>query len=346
MINLSNYKYIFGPCSFESLDQTKDTFLKIRDQFDGMFLFRAGSWKPRTRPGGFEGVGELALECMNTLHKSFIGFDWGTEVATPEQVTLALKYNPSFLWIGARTTSDPFAIEALAKALQNVEIPILVKNPIAQDIGLWTGAIERLLRWNCCNIGLIFRGVTANSYSMYRNEPVWDMALEMQNKFPDCPMFIDPSHIAGKKDLLHQVLIAAKQCGFNRFMIESHNNPSCAITDAKQQISPSELYDLIYNINNSDTESLSRIINELRKDIKITDINIFKLLHERFTIAKEIAKNKKVLSADIEQPGQKDIVRQRYIEFAETYGMDEEFADDLFELIHKYSCKVQLEETE
>jgi chorismate mutase len=285
---------IAGPCSVETKDQFFETATELKALCRPDYI-RGGVWKPRTRPGSFEGLGEIALEWMTewrALHKVPIAI----EVATKEQVKLALEYDVDLLWIGARTTVNPFSVQEIANELAGTLKPVYVKNPLNSDISLWIGAVERLEKSNIKNIGLIHRGFNVVGNTLYRNPPMWHLALEMKNKFPDLNFICDPSHIGGRSELIYDISQNSLNLDYNGLMIESHRDPTNAWSDAQQQLTPIELkavldeldfeiYEKIDNrtnvLNNAGISQLSLIDNELvyliLKRKEIAD----QLLHER-----------------------------------------------------------------
>ena len=224
---------IAGPCSAETEEQVMTTATQLAEK--GCYIFRAGVWKPRTKPGGFEGHGEPALQWMDQARKE-TKMLMGTEVATPEHVELAMKYNMDVLWIGARTSANPFAMQSLADALKGIDIPVLVKNPVNPDLELWIGAMERLNASGVKKIGAIHRGFSSYEKTIYRNLPMWQIPIELRRRIPDLPICCDPSHMGGKRELVAPLCQQAMDLGFDGLMVESHCDPDKAWSDAKQQV--------------------------------------------------------------------------------------------------------------
>ena len=229
---------IAGPCSAETEEQVMTTATGLARE--GIHVFRAGIWKPRTHPGSFEGVGSEGLRWMKRVQKE-LGMKVGTEVASAKHVYECLKYGLDYLWIGARTTANPFLMQELADALQGTDIPILVKNPVNTDIDLWIGALERLYGAGIRKLGVIHRGFSSLEKTAYRNAPGWQIAIELRSRFPELPFFADPSHMGGSRDFLAEISQRAMDLGLEGLMIESHCDPSCALSDAKQQLTPDAL---------------------------------------------------------------------------------------------------------
>jgi chorismate mutase len=234
--------YIAGPCSAESEDQLMQTALALKGQ--GIIAMRGGIWKPRTRPGTFEGVGAVGLKWLKDAGNA-ANLPVTTEVAVPEHVEQCLKHGIDILWIGARTTSNPFAVQSLADALKGVDVPVLVKNPINPDIELWDGAVERLAQAGIKKLGVIHRGFSTYEKTVFRNQPIWRIPIEMRRRRPGIPMLCDPSHICGNTELLFSVAQNAMDLLFDGLMIEAHINPPAALSDAKQQVTPDEYHRLI-----------------------------------------------------------------------------------------------------
>ena len=250
---LGNQPFIIaGPCSAETERQTLDTACRLAE--NGIRLFRAGIWKPRTKPGCFEGIGAEGLKWLQKV-KQQTGMLVSTEVATPQHVRQALDYGLDFIWIGARTTSNPFAVQEIADSLAGHDIPVLVKNPISPDIALWTGAIERLYNAGIKRLGAIHRGFTSYNRHLYRNTPYWEIPIELKMQMPQLTMICDPSHIGGKRELVADLCIQAMELRFNGLIIESHINPDEAWSDAGQQITPDELKYIISHITEKNSKT-------------------------------------------------------------------------------------------
>ncbi len=266
---------IAGPCSAETEEQVLNTAKALAQK--GCRLFRAGVWKPRTKPGGFEGNGEVALKWLQQVKES-TGMLVGTEVATPEHVKLCLKYGLDMLWIGARTTANPFAMQSLADSLQGVELPILVKNPVSPDLELWIGAMQRLNQAGIRRLAAIHRGFSSYDNKLYRNNPTWQIPLELRRRIPELPIICDPSHIGGKRELIAPLCQQAMDLGFDGLIIESHCTPDKAWSDAAQQVTPDVLnYILSLLIIRDEHQQIDEIV-DLRQQIDDLDHQMMELL--------------------------------------------------------------------
>jgi len=272
---------IAGPCSAETEEQVLNTAKSLAQK--GCHLFRAGVWKPRTKPGGFEGNGEMALKWLQQVKES-TRMLVGTEVATPEHVELCLKYGLDMLWIGARTTANPFAMQSLADSLQGVNVPILVKNPVSPDLELWIGAMQRLNQAGIRRLAAIHRGFSSYDNKLYRNNPTWQIPLELRRRIPELPIICDPSHIGGKRELIAPLCQQAMDLGFDGLIIESHCNPDKAWSDAAQQITPDVLsYILSLLIIRDEHQQIDEIV-DLRQQIDDLDHQMMELLAKRMRV--------------------------------------------------------------
>ncbi|MCF0160606.1 MAG: bifunctional 3-deoxy-7-phosphoheptulonate synthase/chorismate mutase type II [Bacteroidaceae bacterium] len=331
---------IAGPCSAETEDQVLTTAYSLAAK--GIKIFRAGIWKPRTKPGGFEGIGEQGIPWMETVKKE-TGMLITTEVATPRHVEQALKHGFDLLWIGARTSANPFAVQELADALKGVDIPILVKNPVNPDLELWIGAMERLNNAGITRLGAIHRGFSSYDKTMYRNLPQWHIPIELRRRFPELPIFCDPSHIGGKRELVAPLCQQAMDLNFDGLIVESHCNPDAAWSDSKQQVSP-EILDYILNLlvirtEKQSTESLA----ELRKQIDECDNMIIDILSKRMRVAREIGMFKKEHNMTILQSGRyAEILEKRGAQGA-LCGISSSCVKTIFEAIHEESVHQQME---
>ena len=336
---------IAGPCSAESEEQVMETAKGLRDM--GINVFRAGIWKPRTHPGCFEGVGSEGLRWMQKAKKEY-GLKIATEVASEKHVFECLKFGVDLVWIGARTTANPFLVQEIADALKDTDIPVLVKNPANPDLDLWIGALERLNRAGIKKLGIIHRGFSTFDKIQYRNDPQWQVAIELRNRFPELPFFVDPSHMAGCKDYIREISQRSLDLGFEGLMIESHCNPSVALSDSRQQLTPAELSDLLYNqITVKDKDSDSPIwkenIDQLRAKIDIIDENILYALGSRMKISRKIGEFKRDSNIAILQTSRWDAVLAKVIEKGGEYGLTEDFIKAVFNAIHEASVEVQNE---
>ncbi|WP_109829805.1 chorismate mutase [Reichenbachiella versicolor] len=334
---------IGGPCSAESEEQVCATAKLIKEHTDIQIL-RSGIWKPRTRPGSFEGIGVKGLQWLNKA-KEETGLLTATEVATPEHVELALKYEIDILWVGARTTVNPFSVQAVADALKGVDVPVLVKNPINPDLALWIGALERINGAGVTKLGGIHRGFSAATGSKYRNDPTWSIAIELKRLIPDLPIVCDPSHIAGNRDLIEPITQKAFDLQMEGVMIESHLDPDNALSDAKQQITPQRLGEILNDVvirhGESDNTDFEIKLKELRSDIDKIDAELIETLAQRMKIAEKIAEHKKDNEITILQPGRYDEIMENRVAQGKKVDLKESFVHDLYELIHDNSIKRQ-----
>lgn len=331
---------IAGPCSAETEEQVMSSAKQLAEK--GIKMFRAGIWKPRTKPGGFEGVGVEGLSWLKEVKKE-TGMYVSTEVATAKHVYESLKAGMDFLWIGARTTANPFAVQEIADALKGVDIPILVKNPVNPDLELWIGALERINSAGLKRLAVIHRGFSSYDKKIYRNLPQWHIPIELRRRIPNLPIICDPSHIGGKRELIAPLSQQAMDLGFNGLIIESHCNPDNAWSDAAQQVTP-DVLDYILNLlvirkETQTTENLS----ELRKQIDECDNNIIQELSKRMRIAREIGTFKKEHDMTILQTGRYNEILDKRGSQGSLCGMDAEFIKRVFEAIHEESVRQQME---
>lgn len=331
---------IAGPCSAESREQVLNTATSLAAK--GVKIFRAGIWKPRTKPGGFEGVGAVGLPWLKEV-KQTTGMLTATEVATPYHVFEAIKAGIDILWIGARTVANPFAMQELADSLKGTDIPVLIKNPVNPDLELWIGAIERIYRVGITNIGVIHRGFSSYEKKLYRNIPLWHIPIELKRRYPNLTVFCDPSHIGGKRELVAPIAQQALDLNFEGLIIESHCNPDCALSDAAQQITP-EVLDYTLNMlvireNGQTTEN----INVLRKQIDEIDEQLLTILAKRMRISKEIGTYKKEHNMPILQSGRYNDILENRAKQGEAMNLSAEFVTEIMKAIHEESVKVQME---
>lgn len=331
---------IAGPCSAETEEQVVTTAKQLSEK--GCHLFRAGIWKPRTKPGGFEGKGDEALPWLANVKKE-TGMLVSTEVATPEHVEKALQHGIDFLWVGARTTANPFAMQALADSLRGVDIPVLVKNPVNPDLELWIGALERLNQAGVKRLGAIHRGFSSYDKKIYRNLPMWQIPIELRRRYPTLPLICDPSHISGRRDLIAPLCQQAMDLGFDGLLVESHCNPDEAWSDAMQQITP-EVLDYILSLLVIRDETLTTEgITQLRHQIDELDNQLMELLAKRMRVCREIGQYKKEHNMTVLQTQRyKEILDKRGAQGA-MCGMSAEFAAKIFEHIHEESVRQQME---
>lgn len=328
---------IAGPCSAESEDQVINIAREIQDVAD---VFRAGIWKPRTHPNSFEGVGKKGLKWLYRIKKE-TSLKVATEVATPKHVEDCLKSEIDILWIGARTTVNPFYVQEIARALKGTNMPVFVKNPIHADLGLWIGAFERLNKSGLNNLSAIHRGFYSSQTSVFRNDPKWEMVIKLRKERKDIPIICDPSHIAGDSKLIEDISQMAMDINLDGLMIETHNNPSSAMSDNKQQITPELFKKIIKGLIIRDPKlNNDRFILELknlRNKIDCFDSDIIELLKKRKDIVEEIGifkKNNKLTIFQLERLY--EILKTRTNQ-ASKLGLDVEMIEEVFELIHKYS---------
>jgi len=333
---------IAGPCSAESEQQVFETAKALKA--GGVEVLRAGIWKPRTRPNSFEGVGAVGLQWMQRVQRE-LGMKVSTEVANVKHAYEALKAGVDMLWIGARTTANPFAVQELADALKGTDIPVLVKNPVNPDVELWMGALERLNLAGLKKIGVIHRGFSTYGKSKYRNVPQWQLPIEIKRRFPEMLMICDPSHISGKREYIHEIAQQAMDLGFDGLMVESHICPELALSDAAQQLTPVALNDMLNKliIREVDTENLEykENMDELRARIDLIDNDLLDLLARRMEVSDEIGMYKKQNNITILQPGRWDKILQKVFDKGGDKGLDNEFLEKVFKAIHQASIDRQ-----
>ncbi|KIA90774.1 chorismate mutase [Kaistella jeonii] len=333
---------IAGPCSAESESQMLETARRIKESGAEVPIFRAGIWKPRTKPNGFEGVGTIGLGWLKKVKQEY-GFKTATEVANAHHVAAALEADVDILWIGARSTVNPFTVQEIAEALKGTEKPVLVKNPVNPDLALWIGALERLLGQDVKNLGVIHRGFSTYQKTKYRNIPNWQIALDFKNQYPNIPMLVDPSHICGNRTGLAGIAQEAMNVGYEGMIIESHCNPDEAWSDASQQITPEVLAELIGNlqIRNSDISVFDDEMGRHRTLISDLDFNLIELLSQRMKISEKIGTLKKDNSIAIFQPERWKVITEYANQKADETGMSPEFIEKVFKAIHEESIEVQ-----
>ena len=335
---------IAGPCSAETEEQVMET-AKGLSEF-GIHVYRAGIWKPRTHPGSFEGVGTPGLKWLRKVKETY-GMKVCTEVASEKHVRECIKYGVDIVWIGARTSANPFLMQEIADALEGTDIPVLVKNPVNPDIDLWVGALERLNRAGIKKLGVIHRGFSTSAPILYRNDPGWKLAIEMRTRYPQMAFFADPSHMAGDRRYLLELSQRAMDLGLDGLMVESHFNPACALSDAKQQLTPSDLQTLLESLvireNTSDNEAYRDGIEALRARIDVIDDNLLKLLADRMEVSRKIGRYKKEHNVAIIQAGRWDSLLAAMVERAREKGISEEAITAIMNAIHDESVKVQNE---
>ena len=336
---------VAGPCSAESEEQVMETAKGLKEM--GINVFRAGIWKPRTHPGCFEGVGAVGLKWLQRIQKEY-GLKVATEVAGEKHVVECLKHGVDMVWLGARTTANPFLVQEIADSLKGTDIPVLVKNPVNADLDLWIGALERLSRAGIKKLGVIHRGFSTFDKIKYRNDPQWQVAIELRSRYPELPFFVDPSHMGGSRDYIQEISQRSLDLGFEGLMIESHCNPSVALSDSKQQLTPDELRDLLYNQvvvrdKDSDAPEWKENIDQLRAKIDVIDENIVYALGSRMNVSRKIGEYKKENNIAIIQTARWDKVFSKVLEKGKDYGLTEKFLSDVFTAIHEASVEVQNE---
>ena len=333
---------IAGPCSAESEIQMLETAKRIKESGAPVPVFRAGIWKPRTKPNGFEGVGVIGLNWLKKVKDEY-GFKTATEVANAHHVDAALKADVDILWIGARSTVNPFTVQEIAEALKGTDKPVLVKNPVNPDLALWVGALERLLGQNITNLGVIHRGFSTYQKTKYRNVPHWQIALDFKNQFPNVPVIVDPSHICGNRTGLAGVAQEALNVGYEGMMIETHRNPDEAWSDASQQITPEVLAELVGNLQlrTSDISAFEGEMGRHRTLISDLDFQLIELLGQRMKISEKIGNLKKENNIAIFQPERWKVITEYANQKADESGMSAEFIEKVFKAIHEESIEVQ-----
>ena len=331
---------ISGPCSAETEEQMMITAQQLADE--GITIFRAGVWKPRTKPGGFEGAGTDALKWLQQVKKE-TGMYTATEVATEKHVYEALKFGVDILWIGARTAANPFAVQEIADTLSGVDIPVLIKNPINPDLELWIGAIERLYHAGIERLGVIHRGFSSSDKTVYRNVPQWHIPIELKRRYPTLPVICDPSHVAGRRDMLLKICQQAMDLNYFGLMIESHHSPDDAWSDKEQQITPSDLTKLLRSLIIRDTAQTTEDLSVLRSQIDELDNDLLHLLSKRMRISREIGQYKLEHNMPVLQTNRYDHILTDRARQAEQMNMSGEFMKQILESIHSESVRQQIE---
>ncbi|SFR32533.1 3-deoxy-D-arabinoheptulosonate-7-phosphate synthase [Robiginitalea myxolifaciens] len=341
-MNLPHPLVIAGPCSAE----TEEQVLKIAHQLKDTDVnyYRAGIWKPRTRPGNFEGVGAIGLKWLQKV-KEETGLKTATEVANKAHVDLALEHDVDLLWIGARSTVSPFIVQEIADALQGTDKIVLIKNPVNPDLSLWLGAVERLYKADIPNLGVIHRGFSTYQKTKYRNIPEWQLAIELQTRFPDLPLINDPSHISGRRDLIFDVSQTALDLNFDGLMIETHWDPDNAWSDAAQQVTPDRLVQIMDDLRirkETDQEAeYNSAISNLRAQIDVLDNQLIDLLGKRMKVSDAIGELKKSRNVAVLQTGRWNAILGSMILEGEAHGLSEEFVLRMFKAIHQESINHQ-----
>ena len=332
--------FIAGPCSAESRNQLLTTARDIAAM--GVKILRAGVWKPRTKPGSFEGIGREALAWLREAKQEY-GLSVITEVATPEHLEYALEAGLDGVWIGARTTTNPFATQQIADALRGVDTAVIVKNPVIPDVDLWVGAIERIYNSGARRIAAVHRGFGTHQTSPYRNAPHWSVPIELHRRIPSLQILSDPSHIGGRRDLVAQLSQQALDLGFSGLMIECHNTPEEALSDAAQQITPATLCDILHNLKLRRTPIESNVLGDYRSHIDTIDSRIIELLAERMEVAREIGHYKQQHSMAVVQHDRYNELLESAEARAEFMGLSRSFINQIFSAVHEESVRQQLE---
>ena len=335
---------ISGPCSAETEEQVMSTATELA-KIKEVSVFRAGIWKPRTRPNSFEGIGAEGLKWLRTV-KQETGLMVGTEVANEKHVYEALKYGVDMLWIGARTSVNPFTVQEISDALRGVDVMVLVKNPINPDLELWIGAIERISKAGITRLGAIHRGFSTYEKTIYRNQPNWQLPIELRRRIPDLPIICDPSHISGAREYLFEISQKAMDLNFDGLMLESHIDPDNALSDSAQQVTPNELRELLSRLVlrspvASDPKLLD-ILGELRQQIDVFDDTLIDILEKRMKVAETIGQYKKENNITILQTTRWDEIIRKVMVNGQVKGLSREMIDTIFKAIHQESINHQM----
>lgn len=329
-----------GPCSAETEEQVIRTARQL--SLAGFSVFRAGLWKPRTKPGGFEGVGAEGVAWLRRVKRE-TGMYTATEVATREHVAAALAGGIDLLWIGARTASDPFAVQEIADALRGRDIPVLVKNPLSPDLELWIGALERLHNAGIRRLGAIHRGFPAIGTNLYRNHPVWAIPIELRRRLPGLPLFCDPSHIGGRRERIAPLAQQAMDLGFDGLLVEAHCTPDAAWSDRDQQITPEALAGISRGLVIRETSEATESLDELRREIDKLDDELLELLARRMRVACEIGRYKKAHGMPVLQTQRYEELLSRRMMQAAEMGMNRDFIRSVLQAVHGESVRRQIE---
>ena len=334
---------IAGPCSIESRTQFSEC-VEALSQIAEVSMIRCGVWKPRTRPGDFEGLGEEALRWIAELRPRYPHLRFAAEVASPAHLELCLKYGIDAVWIGARTSGNPFSVSELCEAMRGVSIPVLVKNPLIPDIKLWAGAIERVLNAGIADVAAVHRGFYLDNTLGYRNNPLWKIPIELTRQHPELPLFCDPSHICGKAELVAKVAQTAMDLSFDGLMIETHPAPADALTDARQQLTPRQLSQLIAELRIPvKGNALPDEMQLLRHEIDTIDEELLQLLLQRNSVSLKIAEIKRANNLSVLQLDRWERLLQSHLAQAEAMGLSAEYVRRIFEEIHAESVRLQNE---
>lgn len=330
---------ISGPCSAETEEQVMTTAKELKKI--GVQIFRAGVWKPRTKPGGFEGHGSEAFPWLKRV-KEELGMYIAVEVANVKHVRESLANDVDIIWIGARTTANPFSVQEIADALEGTDIPVLIKNPVNPDVDLWIGAIERIYKAGIKKIGAIHRGFSTSEKKIYRNLPQWHIPIELHRQIPNLPIVCDPSHIGGTRELIAPICQQAMDLNFDGLIIESHFNPDKAWSDAAQQVTPSVLALILDNLVIRETKQTTESLTALRRQIDGLDNDLLELLAKRMRVSQEIGVYKKEHNMPILQSQRYDEILKDRISQAEKMGMSSNFMKTVLMAIHEESVRQQM----
>lgn len=331
---------IAGPCSAETEEQVMETAKDLAK--NGVRIFRAGIWKPRTKPGGFEGVGSVGLTWLQEVKKE-TGMLVATEVANKQHVEEALNAGVDVLWIGARTSANPFAMQEIADSLVGADVPVLVKNPVNPDLELWIGAMQRIYNAGIRQIGAIHRGFSAYGKHLYRNMPQWHIPIELRRRMPELTLICDPSHIGGKRELVAPLSQQAMDMGFDGLIVESHCDPDSAWSDKSQQVTPEGLNFILNMLVVRDTTQTTESLTLLRQQIDQIDNDLLEALSKRMRISREIGQYKKEHSMPVVQTGRYDDILNSRAAAAEELGMNGDFMKTVYQAIHEESVRQQIE---
>lgn len=341
--NKKDYMLIAGPCSAESYSQLLNTALELK-KYNSVDYFRVGVWKPRTKPGGFQGAGNIALEWLKEI-KEIAALKIAVEVATPKHIDDCLKAGVDMVWIGARTGVNPFSVDDIAAALRGVDLPVVVKNPLNPDVALWEGVIERIRNAGIKKLLAVHRGFYTYEKSIYRNQPLWEIPIELKRRMPDLPLLCDPSHIAGNKDLILQICQHAIDLDMDGFMVESHYKPEEALTDARQQITPKALSEL-WNMLEFKSQFVEKPlqmqrIEMMRDEIDSIDHHILQLLAKRMEVVKDIGLLKQKQKITILQIMRWNNIFENRLAFGKKLGIESGFLKKLLQALHQESIRIQ-----
>ncbi len=331
---------IAGPCSAETEEQVIDTARQLASY--GVRIFRAGIWKPRTKPGGFEGIGEEGLPWLKRVHDE-LGMLTATEVATPHHVDAALAAGVDILWVGARTMANPFAVQELADAMKGIDVPVFCKNPVNPDLELWIGGLERINQAGITRLAVIHRGFSTYEKRLYRNLPMWHVPIELRRRIHGLPIYCDPSHMGGRRELIAPLSQQAMDLGFDGLMIEAHCNPDCAWSDAKQQVTPDVLDFILDKLVIRNSAQTTATLESLRKQIDNVDNQLLEHLADRMRISREIGAYKKEHNMTVVQTRRYGEILSKRGAQGVLRGMSNDFVKSIFEAIHEESVRQQVE---